>query len=369
MANSKQIVPLTGLRALPCLWIMLFHFSANKGMDGGLWGPDWFTGNAHVAVDVFFTLSGYVLTYTYQKVLQKPFGRREFLVYLGTRAGRIFPAHLAILALFGIAVIASQAVGRPMGNPEAWSATQFFWQALLVHSWTPEANLAWNYVSWSVSVEWFSYLFVLPALLIVSPKLPLHLLAGLSALCWLLYWYPSIHVWPDAKHFIGGPPLIRGGLTFVVGFLTFLLHTRLGSGFGRRGLGDALWILATLLLLLIVRFPEALSVLMLPAIVLLILGCASGGVWSERILAGRVLVYIGTISYSLYLIHPFVQIVSNLVVIAGQERYIIPPLVLLVCNYALSILLGGWSYQWVEEPGRRMVKRWMQRWQTAPQQP
>ena len=339
---------------------MLFHFSSNLGMGGELWGPDWFTGNAHVAVDIFFALSGYVLAYTYTEFMTRPFSRVEFLVYIGIRAGRIFPAHLAILGLFGLAVVVSHLIGREMGNPEHWTVPQFILQALLVHGWASHTVLTWNYVTWTVSVEWFSYLFVMPVLLLLCPRIGLRALAWFCAICWLIYWYYGLHAYPGANHFIGGPPLIRGGLAFAGGFLCFLFHQRLGLEAGKWGrVGDCAWMLATGVLLLIVAFPDLLSIAMLPAIMLLIFGCACEGRWSQKLLANKILIYIGVISYSLYLIHPFVQVLSNFMIKLIGDRYTISPIILLLANYAFSILLAHLSYRWVEEPGRGVVKKWM----------
>src|SRR3977135_1159967 len=92
MAREK-IDSLTGLRGIAALWVALYHGVGALPIEGAIpavvrniVGCGW------LAVDLFFVLSGYVISYVHQRdfVRVTP---SEYLRFLKLRIARIYPAH------------------------------------------------------------------------------------------------------------------------------------------------------------------------------------------------------------------------------------------------------------------------------------
>ncbi|MFN7619336.1 MAG: acyltransferase family protein, partial [bacterium] len=142
--------PLTGVRFFLALGVVLFHYQLQWTLpgDGGL------LNRARLAVDVFFILSGFILTHVY---LQGD-GALNYRRFLAARFARIYPAHLFILlAMLGL-VLAAPILGVGL-EPGRFNPTDFAGSLLLVQAWFPRETLAlWNGPAWSLSAEWFAYL-------------------------------------------------------------------------------------------------------------------------------------------------------------------------------------------------------------------
>src|ERR1700733_6831829 len=88
----KRLESLDGIRAIAIAMVMCFHF--------GFFAPGW------IGVQIFFTLSGYLITGILVKNKQRPFG-----IYIGTffwhRALRILPLLCFFLTLAAIVYVAT----------------------------------------------------------------------------------------------------------------------------------------------------------------------------------------------------------------------------------------------------------------------
>jgi peptidoglycan/LPS O-acetylase OafA/YrhL len=131
-----KIDALTGLRFFAATLIVAEHASKLR-IPLPAWAYD------H-GVSLFFVLSGFILTHVYPQ-LDDWRSARRFLVL---RVTRIWPAHVAVLALWLIAIGGS-----------IFSA-KFLVNLLMIQAWIPSAPwyFSFNAPSWSISTEFFFYL-------------------------------------------------------------------------------------------------------------------------------------------------------------------------------------------------------------------
>jgi peptidoglycan/LPS O-acetylase OafA/YrhL len=131
-----KIDALTGLRFWAAALIVAEHASMLR-VPLPAWKYD------H-GVSLFFVLSGFILAHVYPR-LDDWRSARRFLVL---RVARIWPAHVAVLALWLAAIGGS-----------IFSA-KFFANLLMIHAWIPSAPwyFSFNAPSWSISTEFFFYL-------------------------------------------------------------------------------------------------------------------------------------------------------------------------------------------------------------------
>jgi len=289
---------LTSVRALLALGVVLFHYHFMWPLDDMA-----YTGlisRSRLAVDVFFMLSGFVLTHAYSRDLEtRSFHYGDFLA---ARIARIFPLHMTIL----VGVIAIVLIARLIGTPfdaRNYNGPGLAATALLVHAWFPPGLMAeWNGPSWSLSAEWFAYL-LFPAYGWIGIKLrsrPLLLLmlacaafAGFDAVYRAAFGVPLAH----AEANLG---ILRIAPEFLAGVGLYRLGERLSLTPRRATMLTA----AAALLMLTLMHLMADERAIIAAAALLVLGLALlSKAGADEGLAKPWMLLAGEASFSLYLVH------------------------------------------------------------------
>lgn len=154
---------LTGVRFVAAFHVVLFHCVPWQTAPARLVRN--LAGTGYVAVSLFFVLSGFILSYTYcGKAGARPFtpeARREF--YVG-RVARIYPVYVVGLVLAAPFFVTSHLRAGDFGRLALEAAAVL----ALVQSYVPSLSMAWNPPSWSLSTEASFYLvfpFLAPPLM------------------------------------------------------------------------------------------------------------------------------------------------------------------------------------------------------------
>lgn len=151
-------MPLTGVRAFAALWVVFYHLRPTiERIFPDAHGLHAFLAFGYLGVDLFAFLSGFVIAYNYfdRVDLRQP---REIGVFLWIRATRIFPLHWFLLLVLLIARFTIPGFGDRGIDVGRWDASDFLQHALMLHGWGVAQHLAWNVPSWTVSAEWLCYL-------------------------------------------------------------------------------------------------------------------------------------------------------------------------------------------------------------------
>ena len=107
-ANPGRGGTLDVLRFAAAFFVVLFHYGGEAPVALDSIHPVFFRG--YLATDFFLMLSGYVLGRAYGRSIEE--GRVGPLEFLSRRIARIWPAHLIVLALMVLVVVASGVAGR-----------------------------------------------------------------------------------------------------------------------------------------------------------------------------------------------------------------------------------------------------------------
>jgi peptidoglycan/LPS O-acetylase OafA/YrhL len=166
-ASAPELPALTSLRGIAAVAVLLFHSSFYAyHFAGG--SPPWLWRRGYLAVDLFFFLSGFVLTHVYGRRLAEQQSWRTIRRFLWARFCRIYPASFFATVVFVLAYT----VGN-LPFPANASFTEQLVAALLLLQVPWLDDIVINSPSWSISAELYAYMlfpFVVPLICRLSPR-------------------------------------------------------------------------------------------------------------------------------------------------------------------------------------------------------
>jgi peptidoglycan/LPS O-acetylase OafA/YrhL len=336
-----------GLRAVAILPVLLYHTQI-PGFSGG-----------YVGVDIFFVISGYLIS---RQIINDISARKfSFAGFWTRRALRIIPTISVVVA----AVLAAGwflafpsnylDIGRSAISQSLFISNIFFW--LKAGYFTAPAETKPLLHTWSLSVEEQFYLCI-PVLLWVifrwRDKVRNGILAGLLCGSFVLSVWSS-HTHPDAAFYLlhsRAWELLVGCLLASIGFARCPLTS------GRQLINEVLSAAGLLSILFSVvlftsqtPFPGVAALLPCLGTAAIIYSNASQSTRVGRLLSWGVLVWIGGLSYSLYLWHwPMLAFArySSVTPLSSPATVGI-----IVASFPMAWL----SYRYIETPFRRPVSR------------
>ncbi|MGY1726593.1 acyltransferase family protein [Geodermatophilus sp. SYSU D01062] len=368
----RDIRALTGLRAVAATWVMLFHLQVflYPYLDQvpfvlPLVRAGW------TGVELFFVLSGFVITLSYGETMGGRPTPRRALRFVINRFARVWPAWAVVTVAMGGWIYLVRASGHDAdvvgAHPDADLPTLLS-QLTMTQMWGRTEHMGASYVGpgWSISAEWAAYL-AFPVLIVAlwwARRLPAAVLLVLAvAVMSPLSVDAFLHGTPDTQQHWA----LRITCGFTAGVLAALAVRRTersdrteSVAFAAQVSCVALIVTGTMWALwrrgddLHVDYAGVIVVLF-PALVAALAVTDRG---PARWLSTSPLVYGGKISYCLYLVH-FVMIDIAVALFwqdpAGRgtltpgQALLLPLLVVVAFSTAAGLHHG------VEEPARRLV--------------
>jgi peptidoglycan/LPS O-acetylase OafA/YrhL len=307
--------------------------------------------HTYLFVDFFFVLSGFVMTHAYGRHFAHAVGPGSYMRFLRARFARVYPLHLLLLLVYvGLAAIGFK---QTQDNPD-WSITAHL---LLLHAMGFFSHTTWNQPSWSISVEWWTYM-VFPFAVPLARRHASKTVAACALVVILgLFAFLALHF--GSANLTVGFAFFRCLIGFSAGACLYAIvrywHT---ASFGKGAANVAL--AAVFAVLLFVPSPYADMLAFLCFCVLVV--AASKGQGGSHWLHHPVLVWIGDISYSIYLWHSLLlHVVAKALGAAGRAfpfAHDHPVLFFLagLVGFEVAILvLAHMSYRFIELPLRTFL--------------
>jgi peptidoglycan/LPS O-acetylase OafA/YrhL len=333
---EANIPSLTGLRAVAAMSVVFYHFTMRFETIGPF--PNIFR-NGWLGVDLFFVLSGFVIHHVYQATFERKIDRTNFARFLWLRLARIYPVHIVTLFIALALSLTLTALGF-QSSREYDYFTGTLAAMLLMHGWL--GIVGPNYVSWSVSAEWFAYLCY-PALCWVSSRMNArHTAAAAIAIIGVMHLNGEQNV------------LIRVLTEFAAGMITYKITARLRS-FDRQTRWIGLTAVLAGLLWGLLR-DHASVVIHVLIFCTIILGITQPGDILGRVLSTRPFEYLGEISYSLYLIHSLVASGFRLIVI--MLPFQLSDSTGFMIQVGLSLAAAAILFHLIELPARALLRQY-----------
>lgn len=340
---SDEMLHLDALRLIAALGVFLHHameYSFPVAQRAS-WNER--TLGLALFVDMFFAISGYVITYVYR---DRIVSATSYLRFMQRRIARLVPLHwltLAIAILFWMAVI--QLGVRPDSMP-SFDLRCIANTALLLHSYVRCGDNYFNGVSWSISVEMFMYA-IYPLFILLARTLRwAGLIMSALLLTGTIILYGGLHLNWESVH-----PLMRGLIAFMAG--TSLYELR-----GAIRVPKASMTTLALVVALLISMTSGAPHLVTLAMVYLCLVAAIAA--DRKVATGWVtaLAPLGQLTYSIYMWHGLTVLV---VLNAFGDKLLqlsTVPMLALTCMCLVATMFGSYfSFAYVETPARRWIEQ------------
>jgi peptidoglycan/LPS O-acetylase OafA/YrhL len=350
-APAKLVDNLTGIRGFAALWVACFHFQNLPIMQALQLGP--IVTRGFRGVDVFFVLSGLVLALNYAQRFASPnldwAMFREFLV---RRFARIYPVHLAtfLIVFAGFEFAVHTGHNFPLQqNDDLWTA---ICNLLLVHAWGMTKDVSWNIASWSISAEWFAYIFVFPFCVLILRRLSVIGCLSATFISWLAFLGFVFLFQRGGLAFATTDGALRIIPEFIGGYSVYRIITQASVKIS----GDLSAAIGLAAILIISYLPAAAVVLLLPAIMMLMIGLYAGGTAVNAVFGHKVAIFLGEISYSIYMVHLIVAVLFDHFAWAlNISATLMHAVLIFIIEMLTTISLSYLMYISIELPGRAMI--------------
>lgn len=347
--RSRNFSLVTALRGVAASWVVLFHLwtSSPAGVARmpraiGIFLFEW----GHLGVPVFFALSGFVITHSLRNrdvdaAEARSFMRRRFL--------RIAPPYyVAIVVVLLVGVAGAMRDGGPvLFNDSPFSVGRLFAHLTFTQQFFAVANF--EEVFWTLCYEMGFYLVMILVMLVLSRMSWRGLLAAVMAVSGV-----ASLVWTWAGHVTHWVYLADGWYMFAFGVVAYLAATQRCPSWwmwacvaSTLTMGLQTWTGTPIVAGLTAAAPTS-TVAATSAIAAL-----------GRLINARVLVFLGTISYSLYLFHPPIRtvVLHGWTSVFGEPTSLAASVGLYALQFTMSVG-GAWiAWRLIERPSMRWASR------------
>jgi peptidoglycan/LPS O-acetylase OafA/YrhL len=368
---------LDGWRGISALLVALIHLNAyGYFVDVPLFG------NAWLFVDFFFVLSGFVITHAY---LDRLGGWRQTAGFILRRFGRLWPLHVTVLALFvavelsKLALTGGMTVDHPPFSEEKSSVAAILTNLLMIHSLGVHDTVTWNYPSWSISTEFYTYLVFAIIVSVTRTQRARLIVPGLLAIGSAAVVVAFARDPMDTTYDFG---IFRCLCGFFTGYLVYHLWRRQKAA-GVPYSGAAIEVATVGAVVVFVSLadngPLAFAAPVIFGAVVLVFADEDGPV--SRLMKMRPIARLGTWSYSIYMVHAFIiqvldrgfNVVGKLAGTPVRIMQSVPwerePIELIfvgsraamdclaVAYLVVVVAAAAVTYRVIEQPGRRVFNR------------
>lgn len=341
---------LESIRGLAALLIVIGHLPKwNNFLDSTAINNSW------LMVDLFFVLSGFVIFNAYGEALST---KKDLSKFIFLRLGRIYPLHIIFLMFFLIIdLIKYYLFINEMGDFRIITykdngLIEFLKNLFLVHA-IPNQTGSYNYPSWSISVEFFTYILFAVLILLFKKYRGLIFLIIISITMLMI----------STNFTLGVEALLRCISGFFMGCLSALIVRKYKFRINT--------IISIISLSLIITFiniknpNDYLIIIYFITSALIISLTQSSESIINRILRNPILTWLGRISYSLYMSHIAIQwIIFNflkrfstiikLEYSEGNNFYLtnLESYYLILTTLIITIIISSYLYYYIEKPLR-----------------
>jgi len=370
--DKKRFEVLDSFRGIAAICVAIGHMH----YAGSIAELDFFRGS-WLFVELFFVLSGFVLTHGY--AFKENITFKQFAI---SRTFRIFPLHIAMLLVF-LALEVGKLIAVQYGlhfNSGVFSGPTAIKEIIpnlfLLQSWTEYTRESFNIPSWSLSIEYYVYMLFFVTLFLRNSARIILWLSIVSVVAYLV-----LH---DIAFFTGS--VERGLYSFFIGALTYILYKNIKNYTHK--VPSFIFTFFELVCVILVAFivtldEENYSIIgsLLFSFTILVFSFEKG--FFSHFFKHKVLAFLGKLSYSIYMTHMAIWVCTmalflvlqkitgfNFIPMIENVRFIDLGSVSLnniaaLVNLSLILLVSYFTYEKIEvkgqEVGKKLISKYVQK--------
>jgi peptidoglycan/LPS O-acetylase OafA/YrhL len=347
---------LEGLRGIAALIVALFH-----AWDSAVTSPS-LVQHGWLFVDLFFVISGFVMSHAYRNNLTS---KSDFGSFLIKRFGRLYPLHLITLIVFIFAEhllqfakhVASQ-LGHPIGsNPANFSLVDvpsIFYRSLLLHGIGLKGDYNYNAPSWSISTEFWTYIVFGLSLWLMAKNN-----RSTQRWTWGMLCVSGICVCLVAGKtslaILDGYAWSRCIYSFFLGALLPECRDKLSPRKTVTAWSQIAMLIISILLVIMADEKSRLTFFVPLAFAALVLSLSFDTGPAHALFASKSAIFLGKISYSIYMTHSIMLVFLNPIGSILPEPY---KSLLTVFYVAALLYVSSQTYRLIEAPWRDRFRKW-----------
>ncbi|WP_377291638.1 acyltransferase family protein [Rhizobium sp. SG2393] len=297
-------------------------------------------------LDMFFMISGFLILLRYGDKLAN---WADYRIFLLKRLVRFYPLYLATLAFFIIVGMAVKLGLVVSTQPERYDPALIPQNLLLVQAWGVTDHLSFNYVSWSLSAEWFCYL-LLPVFVFIMARAGARGLVLLACLGIALMELAiaiglmPFESWLEADTW----GAYRAFADFALGGAVMLAVK--GARWSLRSPLPAWGVFVLSVAAMLLLAPSAIVIGLLALAMFLAALSERNNPEGSAVL--RHLAPVGAVSFGIYLLHPVIETIVLAVVWRKMAAFGLPVdfYLFLPVPMAITVLVAMASDRWFEKP-------------------
>lgn len=356
--QPQKINELESIRGLAAFLVVLCHMPKwNPLGDVGI------INNGYLMVDLFFVLSGYVISGAYGGRITS---RNALLRFQFLRFGRLYPVHILFLFVFVLiefakykaqikyGITSPNSVPFQFNDLAAFAKNIFLIQAVL-----PDQPPTFNVPAWSISVEFYTYL-LFGLVVLFFEELKTYFFVALAVISLLML---------ATNHTFGFENVLRCFSGFFVGCLAAIATSK-----RRFPLPNYLSAIVMMALIFFLQSKTSkyfdISIFFFAALLILSIVLSPEGLLN-KLLNFQFFIWLGSISYSVYMSHAVIEWIANQFIrvilkrpeVLGIDGGSTPQLSLAeaLIAYTVTVLLvllvGAIVFRFVERPMRERSRR------------
>jgi peptidoglycan/LPS O-acetylase OafA/YrhL len=360
---AAEIKPLTSIRGIAAVLVVIYHFHQNDVMPFALLGS--LLRKGYFWVDLFFVLSGFVMALTSASMFADGYHWQTHKEFLLKRIARIYPLYFALtvaVSLYSLAIYGGYSnVHRPAVNldhPLVAHVTNL----LMIHGWGFGSSIGGP--TWSISTEWAAYL-LFPLLMYCALNAGKAVAGALWGGAIALLVYVATHVEAgqavrngqfDIYHCMDQLAVMRCLGGFSIGLLAFRLR-RVAALMTVLSLdGVCIGLFIAILGMMALGLDDLWIYPLLPLLVLSLSGVKG---LALRVFSWPPFYGLGVLSYSIYLLHVHFHVVLQQL----QQRlpHFVPvaiaPWLAVGITYGTILGCALFCYRFIEKPGRTWLRQ------------
>ncbi|MCX0500929.1 acyltransferase family protein [Erwinia billingiae] len=332
----REIKSLTAIRGVFALYVAVYHIFPRSNS---------FIANGYLSVDLFFILSGFIMSYVYQFTFSSGVSIESYTKFLKGRIARIYPLYFFLIVIISILYIIN---GIKTPSLKEYSSLFLFFQSFYV---VPN-NLISH--AWSIAVEvlaYFSFPFVIHKLMgnkISAAIFPVIYMSfgGLALVSMNGYWGPM-----DVG--VGFLAIVRCLCEYGLGIVGYIFTIRYQHKL------TPIITESILITSLVISFSalnnRGYDLVAIAAFALIIPTLSKSRGYVSYLLSVKPMVYLGEISYSIYLVH--YPLCRQLVLIPTWIHNKTGLLDVNSIALIMTIIISIFTYHIIEVPCRNLIKR------------